>query len=401
MVLGYESSKKHRKRSELGFIFLGLIILILIGASVFIYFQIRTDVLKDEINKGKPIKILFSFSDNEKPMFFELFMLNEGTGRASILYIPSNLGTIIESIKRVDALGVLYDRKNFAPLLKELDKIIATNVDYYIDLDLTDIANLVDLLGGVEVFIPNPVDIKYKERRILLPSGSISLDGDKVVDFIIYSIPHEPNMDKIGRRQRFLQSLLKSLSDSKYFIMKDSVFKLFKSMIVTNLSSKSVETLISALDNIDSERLIFQRVLGTEREIDGKKLLFPHYNGELIREKVKQTLKTISSKETINSDDLTVTIEILNGTNVNGLAARTREIYQSFGYDVISIGNADNNQYMHTVVLDRKGNIEVAKKVAMIIHCERVYTRFDPNLDDAIEVTIILGKDFDGRYCRK
>ncbi len=392
---------KRRRKMDLGIIFLFIIILILIGASVFVYFQVKTDVLKEEIKKGKSLKILFSLSNNNKPMFFELFMFNVNTGRASILYIPPNVGTIIESIRRVDSISVLYNRKDFRPLLKKMGKLLATTINYYIDIDERNVSRMVDLLGGIEVFIPNPIDITYEGRKILLPSGSVLLDGDKVINFITYSVPHEPEMDKVGRRQRFLQSLLKSLSDKSYFITKSEVFKVFKSLLLTNLSSKSIKTFVLELDNLDSERLIFQRVLGNVRKLDGKELLFPHYNGELLKEKVKQTLKTIASKEIGSGEDLTVTIEILNGTNINGLAARTREIYQSFGYDVISIGNADNNNYLHTVVLDRRGKIEVARKVASVIHCKRVYTRFDPNLDESIEVTVILGKDFDGRYCRK
>ncbi len=399
-MLEHESVRRKR-RIDLGIVFLFIIILILIAASVFVYFQVKTDILKEEIKKGRSLKILFSISNDNEPLFFELFMFNANTGRASVLYIPPNVGMLIDTLKRVDSLSVLYNRRDFKPLLKEMSKLLGTKVNYYIDIGETEVSRLVDLLGGIEVFIPNPVDITYQGRKILLPSGSVLLDGDKTVDFFTYSMTHEPEMDRIGRRQRFLQSLLKSLSDKSYFITRSEVFSVFKSFLLTNLSSKSIKTFVLELDNMDSERLIFQRVLGNVRKLDGKNLLFPHYNGELLKEKVKQTLKTISSKEMGNNEDLTVTIEILNGTNINGLAARTREIYQSFGYDVISIGNADNNQYLHTVVLDRKGKIEVARKVAAVIHCKRVYTRFDPNLDESIEVTVILGKDFDGRYCRE
>jgi hypothetical protein len=62
--------------------------------------------------------------------------------------------------------------------------------------------------------------------------------------------------------------------------------------------------------------------------------------------------------------------------------------------------NADNDQYVNTVVLDRKGNMDNAKKVADIIHATRIYSKPDPQMDQAVDVTVILGKDFDGRYVK-
>jgi hypothetical protein len=52
------------------------------------------------------------------------------------------------------------------------------------------------------------------------------------------------------------------------------------------------------------------------------------------------------------------------------------------------------------VVLDRKGRLDVAKKVADLIRCTRIYSKPDPLMDQAVDVTVILGKDFDGRYVK-
>ena len=278
--------------------------------------------------------------------------------------------------------------------------MIGTEIPFVIDMDVSDIRNTVDLLGGLELFIPNSVDTKSGNRKILLPSGSVVLDGDKAVDFMLYQDSHESEIDIIGRKQKLLQSLLKKIADRGGYITKPQVFAFFKKYHTTNISERSMITLIEELKNVDFDRIIFQRVLGTTRTVDGKKLLFSHYNGELLKEKVKQTLETLASKESMDNDSSTVTVEILNGTKVRGLAGRTREIYQSFGFDVISVGNADNDEYLNTVILDRKGKPELAKKAAEVIRCKRIYTKLDPNIDDTIDVTIILGKDFDGRYCQ-
>jgi hypothetical protein len=155
------------------------------------------------------------------------------------------------------------------------------------------------------------------------------------------------------------------------------------------------------LKKLNYEKIVFQRVLGSSRVVDGKELLFPHFDGQLLKEIVKQTVETISSQEPFAEDELTVAIEVLNGTSVGGLARRGANVFQSFGYDIVSVANADNQDYQKTVVLDRKGRLEVAQRVADLIRCQRVYSRLEESGDMTIDVTIILGTDFDGRYCKE
>ena len=399
-MLNSHSTKKTKKFDK-GLIFLIVIVLIIAATVFIIYFQFRTDRLSEDIQNGLPIKILFIFSEKEKPLFFEIFMYQPSTHRGSILYFPKNVGSIIKMYEKVDAVGSLYRKGNYKDLREKIGEMIGIDIPFVIDMDVEDLRKMVDLLGGLELFIPNPVDTRLNGQRVLLPSGSVKLDGDKIVDFILYEEKHESEIDKIGRKQRMLQTLLKRLAEEKSYITNPKVFAFFKKYSTTNISDRSMKTLVNELTNMDSGRIIFQRVLGTMRKVDESELLFPHYNGELLKEKVKQTLETLASKESIDKNSLVITVEILNGTNINGLAGRTREVYQSFGFDVISIGNADNKGYINTVVLDRKGKLERAKKAAEVIHCDRVYTKPDPNIDDSIDVTIILGKDFDGRYCQK
>jgi hypothetical protein len=116
---------------------------------------------------------------------------------------------------------------------------------------------------------------------------------------------------------------------------------------------------------------------------------------------VKQTMAATASSEYVPADSLTVTVEVLNGTKTPGLAPRARELFQSYDLEVMAPNNADHDQYQNTVVLDRKGKPENAKRVADIIRCTKIFSKPDPQMDQAVDVTVILGKDFDGRYVKQ
>jgi hypothetical protein len=176
---------------------------------------------------------------------------------------------------------------------------------------------------------------------------------------------------------------------------------MLRSLLRTTLPPRALAALVSELGRFDSERMVLQRVLGNTRTVDGRDLLFPHQEGELLKETVKQTLAAIASTEYVPADSLTITVEVLNGTKTPGLATRAREVFQSYDLEVMAPNNADNDQYQNTVVLDRRGKLENAKKVADIIRCGRIYSKPDPQMDQAVDVTVILGKDFDGRYVKQ
>ena len=392
--------ERRSRRADRSIILLVFIVVIILGTGVYLYLQLRVDQITDSLKKKLPLATLFIFSQGEKPFFFEEFLYNPDTRKGSLFYIPANVGGVIANINKVDGIDVLYRRTNPAPLAQKIEQLTGVRLQSVIDISREDVGRLVDLMGGVDVFIPNPVDLTQDGKRILLPSGSVSLDGDKAQDFISYQDPLESDADMIGRRQRFLQALLKGLGENNAFLLQRGPFRMMRSLLRTNLPPRALGSFIAEMGRFDSERMVLQRVLGTTRSVDGRDLLFPHQDGELLKQAVKQTLAANASNEFVSPEALSITVEVLNGTKTAGLANRARDLFQSYDLEVMAPNNADNDQYLNTVILDRKGNLDNAKKVADIIRCTRVYSKPDPQMDQAVDVTVILGKDFDGRYVK-
>jgi anionic cell wall polymer biosynthesis LytR-Cps2A-Psr (LCP) family protein len=392
---------RRNRREQRSIILLALILVVVAAAAVYAFLQIRVDEISDSLKKKIPVNALFVVSDGEKPLFFEVFLYNPATRKGALFHVPTNLGGVIESLKRVDGLDALYRRIDPEPLKKKMEQLLGVTIQCVIDVSLDDVMRVVDLVGGLDIFIPNPVDMVWKAKRILLPSGSVTLDGDKTRDFLTYEDPLESDADKVGRKQKFLQALLKGLGEKEAFLLQRSSSRMLRSLIRTTLSPRALDSFLVEMGKFDAERMVLQRVLGNNRSVDGRELLFPHQDGDLLRAAVKQTLEANASNELTPAEDLTVTVEVLNGTKTSGLASRARDLFQSYGLEVFSPGNADNDGYDVTVVLDRKGKLENAKKVADIINCTRIYSRPDTEMDQAVDVTVILGKDFDGRTCKQ
>jgi polyisoprenyl-teichoic acid--peptidoglycan teichoic acid transferase len=392
--------ERRSRKADRSIILLVIILAIVAATGVYAYILLQEDLITGALKKKLPLNTLFIFSSGEKALFFEVFFYNPQTRKGSLFYVPANVGGVIQNINKVDGIDVLYSRRGPAVLKKKIEDILGVTLQSVIDIGREETGRLVDLLGGVEVFIPNPVDLSWDDRRILLPSGSVTLDGDKARDFMSYQDPLESDAEMIGRRQRFLQALLKSFGENSAFLLQRAPFRLASTLVRTNLRPRALRSFVQEMGRFDSERMVLQRVLGTTRSVDGRDLLFPHQEGELLKQAVKQALAANASSEFVAPDALSVTVEVLNGTRTAGLANRARDLLQSYDFEVMAPNNADNDQYVNTVVLDRKGSIDNAKKVADIIHCTRIFSKPDPQMDQAVDVTLILGRDFDGRFVK-
>ena len=96
---------KIKKKRDKSIFLLGLIIIILTATIVFGYFQLRTDPLTEKLKQGVDYAILFAIAGDQDYRFFEVFLYNPDTHKGAVVFIPGNVGAIIESLKRVDQIG--------------------------------------------------------------------------------------------------------------------------------------------------------------------------------------------------------------------------------------------------------------------------------------------------------
>jgi hypothetical protein len=255
------------------------------------------------------------------------------------------------------------------------------------------------------------VEVFDWNNTILFPSGVTRLDGDKSRKYITYELPEEDQELAHFRRQRFFLGLIKRLGEKTGYLKQASVAQIYQPLLKTPMDQRTRVRLFDELAKIDTDRVNIQSVGGIAREVSGQRLLFPYYDGSLIKDIVRQSLGALTRRVEGATSERVFTVEVLNGTATAGLAGRTADLLRSFEYDVISIGNADRNDYEITEIVDHSGYGDMVKTFADIIRCRNI--RFDSPTPENIELgidiqiripeyradfTLIIGKDFNGRY---
>jgi anionic cell wall polymer biosynthesis LytR-Cps2A-Psr (LCP) family protein len=391
-------------------LFLLAAILILLAAGVaFAAFALRSDPIEEALLGDRVINTLFVLDKGGKPLNSYVLMYYPATKRAATFDVPGEVGLIIKQINRVDRIDTVYNRHKLKGFEDEIEGLLGIDLSFSVIIDEADLGKIVDILQGVEIFIPTPVEIFEGENSILFPSGVIRLDGDKARRYVTYELPEEDRETVSSRRQRFFLSFIKRLGEMNETLKNPQVNAVSRAFFETHMNQRTRFRLFDEFAQIDTDRTNIQSVGGNRREVSGQTLLFPYYDGSLIKDYVRETLGGLTRPMDRAISERVFTVEVLNGTAINGLAGRTAELLRGFGYDVISVGNADRSDYEKTEIIDRSGYEDVVRVFGELIKCRNIRseTPVTDNLDMELspqnfeyrsDFTLIIGRDFNGRY---
>lgn len=390
-----------------GIIFI-LVILMIIGIVALVFsISLKVDVVADTIKNDKKIHLLIGVEDTDSSLLFSSVLIYyPSSQKAALVNIPGYTGSIYASLNRTDQIKKVYEEKGIESYRQEVMKMLGIQVPFYAIISMENFSRISDFLGGLRVFISEPIDYVDEEgNRYLLPSGSVNLDGDKLYTYLHYKLEDEGATDLQDRYQNVMAAFVSALNDKKFVLFTGESFKNYADCIRTNLKYDEEERLFKEIANVNSESIIRQTLTGSYRNVDGKLLMFPLNNGENIRNNVRQVANMLVSSDGSYSTRVYV-IEIQNGTTTQGLARNTSILFQNASYDVLSAVNADRNDYEETVIIDRLGNEQAAKAIGEFIHCDNIIRPENSEMDnDArsadVDFTIILGRDFNGQYVIK
>lgn len=90
-----------------------------------------------------------------------------------------------------------------------------------------------------------------------------------------------------------------------------------------------------------------------------------------------------------------IQIDLLNGCGISGAAGSWAGYLRSRGFDVVEMRNFKTYDVEHSLVVDRTGNLENARRVARAlgIRTENIIRQISE--DYYVDVSVVIGKDYD------
>ncbi|GIV58404.1 MAG: hypothetical protein KatS3mg042_1317 [Rhodothermaceae bacterium] len=89
-----------------------------------------------------------------------------------------------------------------------------------------------------------------------------------------------------------------------------------------------------------------------------------------------------------------IQVEVRNGCGVSGLAARATHYLRDHGFDVVEVGDHTRFDEPYSLVIDRVGDLEAARKVALVMGIPEERIRQDIRPDYFLDASIIIGQDY-------
>ncbi len=395
---------KGERHVDAGVVFVFLILLVVGVAALILYFQVQTDEISSRVENNEDLGFLFVITEDNRPVLTQAFLYAPATGRGSLIDVPGDTGTIVSGLDRVDRIDSAFIEGGANAYRSQVASMLGTELPYYVVVDGEGLERLVDLAEGLPLFIAAGMSDYTSDVAASFPSGNVVLDGRKARDYLEFAELGERDVERVARRQSFVGRAISMIGSLANVIEDDEVARIFFSAVQTNLDQRSVRSLVKVLAGFEPERIVTRRVQGTVRSVEAngveQELLFPHFEGQWLRETVRQVRESLSSEQQLPGEGVVISLEILNGTGATGLARRTQELFESHGFDVRAIGNAETSDVESTLVISRGTERMYAERTAEVIRAERVLSQEREGDGPIVDVTVIIGKDFDGRYVR-
>ncbi len=147
--------------------------------------------------------------------------------------------------------GVALMQASLEALLKEVE------FDRYVRLNTQGLVELVDVLGGIEVWVPYPMSYRDRtqELTIELDAGWQRLTGEMAQQFSRYRQGPYGDIGRVQRQQMLLQALRDRLTSPTVFPRIPAILRILQNDIDTNLSIPEMLALASFALEIDRDDL--------------------------------------------------------------------------------------------------------------------------------------------------
>ncbi len=322
-----------------------------------------------------------------------LVRLDPDTHTLKILSIPRD--------SRIRLPNGSYSKINSAnarggvPLVKEVieDNLNGVTVDNYIRVTSEAFKKLVDVVGGVEVYVP--IDMQYTDRTqglyIDLKQGKQVLNGEEAEQFARF---RSDNLGDIGRVQR-QQILLKALGDkmlSPQMIFKTpQIIGLLKEEIDTDLSQSQIMTLAGfalGLEKQDIRMLMLPGRPSYPREYQLSYWLISEENKASV---IEEYLQTESSTPYSRTSPSRIRIAIKNATSNRELDDKLAQLLAENGYRNVYISKKSHIPTTTTQIIVQKGDSESAEQIKRVLNFGELEYSSTGDIDS--DITIRLGTD--------
>jgi LCP family protein required for cell wall assembly len=290
---------------------------------------------------------------------------------AALLSLPRDLWVPLASGGH-QRLNAAIQSGGQGELIDTIEQYLGIPVHHYVQVDFAGFQELVDVVGGVEVYFANPV----RDTRSFLDiqeTGCVNLDGSDALAYVRsrhyqtfedgrWRSDPSSDLGRISRQQDFIVRALRRAVDQgvRNPVTLDRV-------VNAALGAVTLDDLLTADDIIDLGR-VFRSFDPNDLDLHS----LPVVNGtaggasilRLLDEPAQPTLDLFRGTDVADLGPGDVRVQVLNGSGVTGQAGATGSALGAAGFASAGTGEAERFDFADTVVRYTAGGEAKADLVA-------------------------------------
>ena len=135
---------------------------------------------------------------------FVLFSMNPANDQISVVDLPPQTLSTVE--ERTDTLSGMYDYAGALLAVDAVEAACGIPVDYYLVLDSSAIASILQKIGPAEVFLPEEISYRNDDYafEISIGSGLQQIDGQRFVSLLYYHRMTDQRLSGLSRESEIL-----------------------------------------------------------------------------------------------------------------------------------------------------------------------------------------------------
>jgi polyisoprenyl-teichoic acid--peptidoglycan teichoic acid transferase len=329
-----------------------------------------------------------------------LLRVDPATNSVNMLSIPRDTqvevpGIGITKINQANASGgPLLARETVAGAMNGVE------IDRYVRVSTDAFRELVNLMGGVRVYVPK--DMQYQDKtqnlNIDLKAGWQQMNGDQAEQFARFRKDDFGDIGRVQRQQALLKALREQMSNPLTIARIPSILKSMEKYIDTNLSFEEMLAMVNL--GLKMEQKDFQMVLlpGRFSGADEFKASYWIMDGakrdRILHDYFQQpTADSETATENNPTAQTDLRIAIQNAADDPEAGRKFADALAAKGYNQVFMVKAWSESQTNTQVIVQGGQLAAAKQLQQELRIDRVAAESTGDLDS--DLTIRVGNDWD------
>ncbi|NCN99623.1 LCP family protein [Candidatus Falkowbacteria bacterium] len=307
--------------------------------------------------------------------------------QTSLISLPRDLVAPISNWQKINSINAYAEQKEAGSggtaTAAAMSELLQVPIEYYVRIDFSGFATIIDELGGITVNVENTLDDysypilgqednpDYYARfeHLHIEKGRQNMNGSLALKYA--RSRHAAGIEgsdfaRARRQQLVLEAVKEKLLSSNILLNPIIVTKLISELnknISTNLNVWEILRLWDLFKDIDRSAIINKvlsdapdNLLVSGRGEGGAYILTPRSGNFAEIRNLVQNIFTdnvvISATQSLIPINDSAKVLVLNGTWITGLAGKTAVMLEQYKFNILNTGNAPERNYSQTTVYD-------------------------------------------------